>query len=58
MGSSTSVASALARVFLFPGDVACALTGLDNDDRRELVRMLVNSLVWIVVGMLVAVVVT
>jgi hypothetical protein len=58
MASSTSVASALARVFLFPGDVACALTGLDSEDKRELVRMLVNSLVWIVIGMFVAVVVT
>lgn len=58
MGSSTSVGSALARVFLFPGDIACSLTGLDSDDKRELVRMLVNSLVWIVIGMFVAVVVT
>ncbi|MCK9907959.1 hypothetical protein MXD81_02365 [Microbacteriaceae bacterium K1510] len=58
MGSSTSVGSALARVLLFPGDIACALTGLESDDKRELVRMLVNSLVWIVIGMFVAVVVT
>lgn len=58
MGRSTSVGSALARVFLFPGDIACALTGLDNEDKRELVRMLVNSLVWILVGMGIAVVVT
>ena len=58
MGNSTSIGTALARIFLFPGDVACAAIGLDSDDKRELVRMLVNSLVWIVVGMLVAVVVT
>ena len=47
-------AAALARLFLFPGEFACAALGLDKDDKRELVRMLVNSLVWIVVGMAVA----
>lgn len=55
---ATSIGTALARLFLFPGDIACTAAGLDNDDKRELVRMLVNSLVWIVAGMLVAVVVT
>jgi hypothetical protein len=58
MGNSTSIGTALARVLLFPGDIACSAIGLDRDDRRELVRMLVNSLVWIVVGMLVTAVVT
>lgn len=58
MGNPTSIGTALARVFLFPGDLACTAIGLDQNDKRELVRMLVNSLVWIVVGMLVAVVVT
>jgi hypothetical protein len=53
-----SVGVALTRVFLFPGDIACTAIGLDRDDKRELVRMLVNSLVWIVLGMLVAVIVT
>ncbi len=54
MNNFTTVGTALARMFLFPGDIACAAIGLDRDDKRELVRMLVNSLVWIVVGMLVA----
>ena len=54
MNNFTTVGTALARMFLFPGDIACAAIGLDSDDKRELVRMLVNSLVWIVVGMLVA----
>ena len=45
MGTSASIGAALARVFLFPGDIACAVIGLDRDDKRELVRMLVNSLV-------------
>ncbi|MDO8878658.1 MAG: hypothetical protein Q8M24_21495 [Pseudolabrys sp.] len=51
MLSSLSIGSAIARVFLFPGDLACAYVGIDQNDKRELVRMLVNSLVWIVVGM-------
>ena len=50
----SKAASALARLFL-PGDIACVAVGLDHDDKQELVRMLVNSLVWIVVGMAVAV---
>jgi len=58
LNNFTTVGTALARVFLFPGDIACAAIGLDREDKRELVRMLVNSLVWIVVGMLVAAVVT
>jgi hypothetical protein len=51
----SKVGSHLARFFLWPGDIACVAIGLDHDDKQELVRMLVNSLVWIVVGMAVAV---
>jgi hypothetical protein len=58
MTGSTSLGTALARAFLFPGDLACTAIGLESDDKRELVRMLVNSLVWIVLGMAVAVVLT
>ena len=58
MTKAASLSTALARLFLFPGDLACAAMGLEGDDKRELVRMLVNSLVWIVIGMLVAVAVT
>lgn len=58
MNNVITVGGALARVFLFPGDIVCTAIGLDRDDKRELVRMLVNSLVWIVVGMLVTAVVT
>jgi len=56
--SASSIPTALARFFLFPGDVVCGIIGLESDDKRELVRMLVNSLVWILVGMLAAVVIT
>ena len=58
MTGLATVGAALARAFLLPGDIACTAIGLDSEDKRELVRMLVNSLVWIVIGMLVAVVVT
>jgi hypothetical protein len=56
--SASSISTALARFFLFPGNLACGVIGLESDDKRELVRMLVNSLVWILVGMLTAVVIT
>ena len=58
MTKTAAVSTALARLFLWPGDFACTAIGLQGDDKRELVRMLVNSLIWIVVGMLAAVVVT
>jgi hypothetical protein len=58
MTGSTSLGTTLARAFLFPGDLACSAIGLESDDKRELVRMLVNSLVWIVIGMLAVVVLT
>ena len=55
MTKSASLGAAFARLFLLPGDLVCAAIGLEGDDKRELVRMLVNSLVWIVIGMLAAV---
>jgi hypothetical protein len=53
-----SIGTAVARILLFPGDAACAAIGIASNDKRELVRMLVNSLVWIILGMLAAVAVT
>lgn len=38
----------LARSLLLPGTVACHVLGLR--DHKELVRMLINSLVWTVLG--------
>lgn len=58
MTGSTSVGAAVARALLYPGDWVCKVTGLQGDDKRELVRMLVNSLIWIVLGMAAAVVLT
>ena len=58
MTGSTSLGAAVARAFLYPGDLICTVSGLQGDDKRELVRMLVNSLIWIVLGMGAAVVLT
>jgi hypothetical protein len=58
MNTASSVGSALARLLLLPGTLACDAMGLARDDKSELVRMLVNSLVWIVAGMAVAVLLT
>ena len=58
MTDSTSLGATLARALLYPGDLFCSVTGLPGDDKRELVRMLVNSLIWIVLGMGAAVVLT
>jgi hypothetical protein len=52
-----TIGTSLARLFLFPGDLVCGYIGIDQNDKRELVRMLVNSLVWIVVGMVAVVLV-
>ena len=53
-----SIGTVFAKAFLFPRDLACTLAGLQGDDKRELVRMLVNSLIWILLGMLTAAAVT
>ena len=42
MGNFTSIGTALARMFLFPGDIACSAIGLDRDDKRELVLSLIH----------------
>jgi hypothetical protein len=43
----------LAWTFLLPGTLACEALGLHHSDGRDLVRMLVTSLVWTAVGVLV-----
>jgi hypothetical protein len=53
MSKHTSISDALARPFLLPGDLACDALGLHEDEHQDLVRMLVNSLVWTVVGVVV-----
>jgi hypothetical protein len=58
MGNTTSVGAALAWLFLLPGDVACSALGLGQNEKRDLVRMLFNSLVWTVLGVTVVALVT
>ncbi len=49
-GWRSLIGNVLARLFLLPGDLACDALGLGQADNRDLVRMLVNSLVWTLAG--------
>ena len=51
LGQSRYIGDALAWPFLLPGNVACDALGLG--EHRNLVRMLVNSLIWTVLGVVV-----
>jgi hypothetical protein len=51
MGKATSIGHVLAWPFLLPGNAACDALGLG--EHQNLVRMLVNSLVWTVFGVIV-----
>ncbi len=50
MSGASSIGSALAWPFLLPGNLACDMLGLPRSEYSDLIRMLVNSLVWTVVG--------
>ncbi|HET7849986.1 MAG TPA: hypothetical protein VFL51_13075 [Pseudolabrys sp.] len=50
---SVSFGATLGWLFLLPGDTACSMLGLGQTEKRDLVRMLVNSLVWTVLGVIV-----
>jgi hypothetical protein len=50
MGKGISIGHVLAWPFLLPGNVACDVLGLS--DHQDLVRMLVNSLIWTVFGVI------
>jgi hypothetical protein len=47
-----AIGNALARILLLPGDLACDALGLGQADNRDLVRMLVNSLAWTLLGVI------
>ena len=51
MGKATSIGNVLALPFLLPGNIAC--DALKLGEHQNLVRMLVNSLIWTVVGVIV-----
>lgn len=40
----------LEAVFLGPGNAVCNAVGVGQENNRDLLRMLVNSLVWTAVG--------
>jgi hypothetical protein len=48
---SVSISEMVARPFLLPGDLACRAAGVTR--QRDLVRMLINSLFWTVLGVVV-----
>jgi hypothetical protein len=48
-----SFGNALAWLLLLPGNLASNALGLSKANNRELVRMLVNSLAWTMVGVVV-----
>jgi hypothetical protein len=41
---------AIELILLGPGEVCCNALGVGEENNRDLVRMLINSLVWIAVG--------
>jgi hypothetical protein len=55
MSKAVSISEAVARPFLLPGTLACNALGLGK--YNELVRMLINSLFWTVLGVFIVMVV-
>ncbi len=53
MRTSVSISDAVAAPFLLPGTLACRAAGVTR--QRDLVRMLINSLFWTVLGVVVVV---
>jgi hypothetical protein len=51
MRMPVSIGQALTTPFLLPGDLACHAAGVTR--QRDLVRMLINSLFWTVLGVVV-----
>jgi hypothetical protein len=37
-------------IFLGPGDFCCNILGVGQENNRDLVRMLINSFIWMAVG--------
>lgn len=52
MGHAASIINAFATVLLLPGDLACNAFGIGEADNRDLLRMLINSFAWALVGAL------
>lgn len=43
------VLDAIVWLFIFPGDLVCDRLGITKEENRDLVRMLINGLIWIAV---------
>ena len=56
MRAPVSISDMVARPFLLPGNLACRASGVTR--QRDLVRMLINSLFWTVLGVVVVVALT
>lgn len=50
MGENMAIGEALAWPFLLPGNLVCDAIGMGRTEYRDLVRMLINSLVWTAIG--------
>jgi hypothetical protein len=54
--SHATISDSIAKPFLLPGTIVCNVLGIHGDkpgDYSNLVRMLVNSLIWTVAGVIV-----
>jgi hypothetical protein len=50
MGNIYTFGHKVAWLLLLPGDSACRAIGLNEGESGDLIRMLVNSLAWTIVG--------
>jgi hypothetical protein len=56
MSKSHTISDTIAKPFLLPGTLVCNAIGVHSNgpgDYSDLVRMLVNSLIWTVAGVIV-----
>jgi hypothetical protein len=44
------VTNVIETIFLGPGEVCCNAMGISQENNRDLVRMLINSFVWMGIG--------
>ena len=58
MNAAAQKENLLFRLLLLPGTVTCNLLGLSQEESRDLVRMLINSLVWIFAGIALAAIIS
>jgi hypothetical protein len=47
---SDTMVKVIETIFLGPGELCCNFLGVRKDNNRDLVRMLINSMIWMGVG--------